>query len=149
MGAKIQAFDIFQTPLSSHYPLPLSEPTILGGFCARFPFRVLIHFVSKIFCVIENQYVHTAKSFSFSGLKLTNLGEKISKSSKLRNLLKLLFSKDFLLEDIHKNISILWCPVHWVLQLKLKSTTPHGEISWTVIEAGILLLCSQKDQPRL
>ncbi len=22
MGAKIQAFDIFQTPLSSHYPLP-------------------------------------------------------------------------------------------------------------------------------
>ncbi len=24
MGAKIQAFDIFQTPLSSHYPLPLS-----------------------------------------------------------------------------------------------------------------------------
>jgi hypothetical protein len=25
MGAKIQAFDIFQTPLSSHYPLPLSQ----------------------------------------------------------------------------------------------------------------------------
>ncbi len=25
MGAKIQAFDIFQTPLSSHYPLPLSR----------------------------------------------------------------------------------------------------------------------------
>jgi hypothetical protein len=24
MGAKIQAFDIFQTPLSSHYPLPLN-----------------------------------------------------------------------------------------------------------------------------
>jgi hypothetical protein len=24
MGAKIHAFDIFQTPLSSHYPLPLS-----------------------------------------------------------------------------------------------------------------------------
>ncbi len=24
MGAKIQAFDIFQTPLSSHYPLPLT-----------------------------------------------------------------------------------------------------------------------------
>jgi hypothetical protein len=24
MGAKIQAFDIFQTPLSSQYPLPLS-----------------------------------------------------------------------------------------------------------------------------
>jgi hypothetical protein len=23
MGAEIQAFDIFQTPLSSHYPLPL------------------------------------------------------------------------------------------------------------------------------
>jgi hypothetical protein len=23
MGAKIQAFDIFLTPLSSHYPLPL------------------------------------------------------------------------------------------------------------------------------
>jgi hypothetical protein len=23
MGAKIQAFDIFQTPVSSHYPLPL------------------------------------------------------------------------------------------------------------------------------
>ncbi len=25
MGAKIQAFDIFQTPLSSHYPLPLIQ----------------------------------------------------------------------------------------------------------------------------
>jgi hypothetical protein len=24
MGAKTQAFDIFQTPLSSHYPLPLN-----------------------------------------------------------------------------------------------------------------------------
>jgi hypothetical protein len=24
MGAKIQAFDIFQTPLGPHYPLPLS-----------------------------------------------------------------------------------------------------------------------------
>jgi hypothetical protein len=24
MGAKIQAFDIFLTPLSSHYPLPLN-----------------------------------------------------------------------------------------------------------------------------
>jgi hypothetical protein len=23
MGAKIQAFEIFQTPFSSHYPLPL------------------------------------------------------------------------------------------------------------------------------
>ncbi len=27
MGAKIQAFDIFQTPLSSHYPLPLRKLT--------------------------------------------------------------------------------------------------------------------------
>jgi hypothetical protein len=26
MGAKIQAFDIFQTPLSSHYPLHLKTP---------------------------------------------------------------------------------------------------------------------------
>jgi hypothetical protein len=25
IGAKIQAFDIFQTPLSSHYPLPLTQ----------------------------------------------------------------------------------------------------------------------------
>ncbi len=25
MGAKIQAFDIFQTPLSSHYQLPLNS----------------------------------------------------------------------------------------------------------------------------
>jgi hypothetical protein len=25
MGAKIQVFDIFQTPLSSHYPLPLNK----------------------------------------------------------------------------------------------------------------------------
>jgi hypothetical protein len=25
MGAKTQAFDIFQTPLSSHYPLPLNR----------------------------------------------------------------------------------------------------------------------------
>jgi hypothetical protein len=25
MGAKIQAYDIFQTPLSSHYPLHLRE----------------------------------------------------------------------------------------------------------------------------
>ena len=28
MGAKIQAFDIFQTPLSSHYPLPLMQSWI-------------------------------------------------------------------------------------------------------------------------
>ncbi len=28
MGAKNQAFDIFQTPLSSHYPLPLITCTI-------------------------------------------------------------------------------------------------------------------------
>jgi hypothetical protein len=27
MGTKIQAFDIFQTPLSSHYQLPLSAVT--------------------------------------------------------------------------------------------------------------------------
>jgi hypothetical protein len=29
MGAKIQAFDIFQTPLSSHYPLPLTNYKIV------------------------------------------------------------------------------------------------------------------------
>jgi hypothetical protein len=28
MGAKIQAFDIFQTPLSSHYPLPLRTESL-------------------------------------------------------------------------------------------------------------------------
>ncbi len=28
MGAKIQAFDIFQTPLSSHYPQPLSDEDV-------------------------------------------------------------------------------------------------------------------------
>jgi hypothetical protein len=38
-------------------------------------FRVLNHFVSRIFCVIENHYVHTARNFSLSGLKLTNLGD--------------------------------------------------------------------------
>jgi hypothetical protein len=35
MGTKTQAFDIFQTPLSSHYPLPLSEKvTKLKGVIA-------------------------------------------------------------------------------------------------------------------
>ncbi len=34
MGVKIQAFDIFQTPLSSHYPLPLS--TTLAFRCDLF-----------------------------------------------------------------------------------------------------------------
>ncbi len=29
MGANVQAFDIFQTPLSSHYPLPLIVKIIL------------------------------------------------------------------------------------------------------------------------
>ncbi len=29
MGAKIQAFDIFQTPLSSHYPLPLIKSSTM------------------------------------------------------------------------------------------------------------------------
>jgi hypothetical protein len=43
-------------------------------FCPA-SFRVLIHFASRIFCVIENHYVHTARNFSLSGLKLTNLGE--------------------------------------------------------------------------
>jgi hypothetical protein len=32
-------------------------------FCPA-SFRVLIHFVSRIFCVIENHYVHTARNFS-------------------------------------------------------------------------------------
>ncbi len=32
MGAKIQAFDIFQTPHSSHYPLPLKEKNALTKF---------------------------------------------------------------------------------------------------------------------
>jgi hypothetical protein len=32
MGAKIQAFDIFQTPLSSHYPLPLLGSCIFADF---------------------------------------------------------------------------------------------------------------------
>jgi hypothetical protein len=31
MGAKIQAFDIFQTPLSSHYPQPLNKLGIRVG----------------------------------------------------------------------------------------------------------------------
>jgi hypothetical protein len=30
MGAKIQAFDIFQTPLSSHYPLPLKYDLLIS-----------------------------------------------------------------------------------------------------------------------
>jgi hypothetical protein len=34
-GAKIQAFDIFQTPLSSHYPLPLNANCIAKN---RIPF---------------------------------------------------------------------------------------------------------------
>ncbi len=34
-----------------------------------------LKFVSSIFCVVENHYVHTARNFSLSGLKLTNLGE--------------------------------------------------------------------------
>jgi hypothetical protein len=32
MGVKIQAFDIFQTPLSSHYPLPLINVFMLGSY---------------------------------------------------------------------------------------------------------------------
>ncbi len=31
MGAKTQAFDIFQTPFSSHYPLPLTKSTLENG----------------------------------------------------------------------------------------------------------------------
>jgi hypothetical protein len=31
MRAKIQAFDIFQTPISSHYPLPLRYITDFNG----------------------------------------------------------------------------------------------------------------------
>ncbi len=33
MGAKIQAFDIFQTPLSSHFPLPLSSHPGMATNC--------------------------------------------------------------------------------------------------------------------
>jgi hypothetical protein len=46
----------------------------LADFCSV-SFRELIHFVSRIFCVTENYYVHTARNFSLSGHKLTNLGE--------------------------------------------------------------------------
>jgi hypothetical protein len=57
MGAKIQAFDIFQTPLSSHYPLPLSQlvsntekeqgPLYLKRLC---------HEMNSIFKVLQNFY---------------------------------------------------------------------------------------------
>jgi hypothetical protein len=69
------ASSCFKVTSKRQAPSTWSEPAIFGGFSARFPFRVLIHFVSRIFCVIENHYVHTAKSFSFSGLKLINLGK--------------------------------------------------------------------------
>ena len=36
MGAKVQAFDIFQTPLSSHYPLPLMYDIQHCFICRRF-----------------------------------------------------------------------------------------------------------------
>ncbi len=35
MGTKIQAFDIFQTPLSSHYPLPLSTHPGMATNCCQ------------------------------------------------------------------------------------------------------------------
>ncbi len=46
MGAKIQAFDIFQTPLSSHYPLPLT------WLCTQL-FRHLIYW-----CALEKISLH-------------------------------------------------------------------------------------------
>ncbi len=66
----------------------LSLADFLPGFFSR---TTVIHFVSRIFCVIENHYVHTARNFSLSGLKLTNLGEflhfpgKIAWNKNLRN----------------------------------------------------------------
>ncbi len=44
MGAKIQAFDIFQTPLSSHYPLHLSFAVLYFNF-----FNVTVEVVPEWF----------------------------------------------------------------------------------------------------
>jgi hypothetical protein len=41
MGAKIQAFDIFQTPLSSHYPLPLKLPAAILSSVLKFCVKIL------------------------------------------------------------------------------------------------------------
>ncbi len=53
MGAKIQALDIFQTPLSSHYPLPLS--------------------IKKVEAIVDNHFCHKCrgwirKNYSGSGI---------------------------------------------------------------------------------
>ncbi len=47
MGAKIQAFDIFQTPLSSHYPLPLSSVGVLESQDNSVNKWIVLHLVDK------------------------------------------------------------------------------------------------------
>jgi hypothetical protein len=61
MGAKIQAFDIFQTPLSSHYPLPLRF-----SFCVNVLLRKL--FLTTI-TLQPNNAVHFKTLTNFKKLK--------------------------------------------------------------------------------
>jgi hypothetical protein len=60
MGAEIQAFDIFQTPLSSHYPLPLREVLFLffseGVNKSQSPFNA-----SEVAALFHPSYTHPEK----------------------------------------------------------------------------------------
>jgi hypothetical protein len=65
MGDQTQAYDIFQTPLSSGYPLPLKRNTTVNAFSSSIPLNVLsygnffeAHFYSHIlhvYCTIYKE----------------------------------------------------------------------------------------------
>ncbi len=48
MGDKIQAFDIFQIPLSSHYPLPLRRVTHCRTFLSSILTKHIVLAISQI-----------------------------------------------------------------------------------------------------
>jgi hypothetical protein len=64
MGAKIQTFDIFQTPISSHYPLPLRGQKSLG------PLKMSLEMTHK---VIVPQKKIMSRSFLNSGTLIVNI----------------------------------------------------------------------------
>ncbi len=60
MGAKIQAFDIFQTPLSSHYPLPLTGNILFYSFFkSAYVFFTIYCFFAKQFCCWNIDFLQT------------------------------------------------------------------------------------------
>jgi hypothetical protein len=90
MGAKIQAFDIFQTPLSSHYPLPLSS--LLINKVSLYLFHTYVSNLTRL--VIRNGLFLLHLAY-ISLMWREHFSEKLSLDTKLQYIVRF-FSVRFL-----------------------------------------------------